>query len=456
MGNAKSCETIKPRINRVCDIGKCTKSIRGYASNSASPTDIWELTLYPNMNYGEEKIPRNLIMKLYVSDITDKFYNVLKKYDVNISTFHQGKEVQYESDIYNYAIGLITRENINPYFVRYYGAAEHCDKNELASSVYHKFNTKMSEDKFIKLLNRNTVHMLANEPGRPSIEDDRVVKFAKQDQKIKELIDNEEGVVKYGMILTEKSEGVQFYKFVRDASEEEILIGLVQVLSGLTAVEVLGVAHNDLHHGNIFVEKSSKSKLEQFKISKDGEELTFGIRSNFRCAIYDWDRGYMKELGNNPIMEQDEKLCQHNESCNKYIAEKQVYHFLSPFYRLKNSKKFNNIIDCVLFRDKKGKEDFIDAKERIKKLKDFKRFKICRASEALIRLLVLLTEEGKVSPRADSLSPKVSFLSKFSDKGQVVSDENFYDMTEKTIKKKFNNYFKHKDFKSIEIFENDN
>jgi len=450
MGNAKSCETIKPRINRACDIGKCTKSIKGYASNSASPTDIWELTLYPNMNYGEEKIPRNLIMKLYVSEITDKFYNVLKKYDVDIDTFHQGKEVQYESDIYNYAIGLITRENINPYFVRYYGAAEQCDKNELARSVYDKFNTKMSEDKFIKLLKRNTVHMLTYEPGRPSIEDDRFVKFAKQDQKIKELIDNEEGVVKYGMILTEKSEGLQFYKFLRNASEEEILFGLVQVLSGLAAVEVLGVAHNDLHHGNIFVEPS-ESKLEQFKISKDGEELTFGIRSDFRCAIYDWDRGYMKELGNNPIMEKDESLCRNNQSCNKFIAEKQVYHFLMPFYRLNKSKKFNNLIDCILFRDKKGKEDYIDAKGRIEKLQDFKRFKICRASEALIRLLVLLTEEGKISPNLE-----ISFFSKFSDKGQVVSDENFYDMTEKTIKKKFNNYFKNKDFKTIEIFENDN
>ena len=444
MGNTKSCETIKPRINRACDIGKCAKSIKGYASNSASPTDIWELMLYPNMNYGEEKIPRNLIMKLYVSSITDKFYNVLKKYDVNIEHVFQSKELQYESAIYNYVIGLITRENINPYFVRYYGAAEECDKNELAASVYDKFNTKMSEDKFIKLLNRNTVHMLTYEPGRPSIEDDRVVKFAKQDQKIKNIIDNEEGVVKYGMILTEKSEGETFYRFTDKSSEEEILIGLVQVLSGLTALEVLGVAHNDLHHYNIFVEKSSKSKLEQFKISKDGEELTFGIRSNFRCAIYDWDRGYMKELGNNPILE-NQNICQNHQSCNKHIAEKQVYHFLRPLYRLKKSDKFNNIINCILFRDKKGKKEFFDAKERLEKLKDFKRFKICRASEALSRLLVLLTEEGNIP-----------FFSRFSDKGQVVSDENFYDMTEKTIKKKFNDYFKQKDLKSIEIFENDN
>ena len=459
MGNTKSCEFIRPRIDRACDIGKCTKSIKGYASNSGSPTDIWELEMYDDVHYGQEKIPNKLILKLYI-DISSK---ILKE---NIR-----EELVYESNIYNYVIGLFTRENINPYFVRYYGASQNCTFDQLVDSVTEGKSTvlgEMTKPEFIENLLRNTVYMIFNYKNRPSITD-----ITTSNKKVKEIVDAYKNELKkkvnYGMIITEKSNGVVFSKWintqiVNGKITDDGWKSIVQVVSALTALETLEVAHNDLHHGNIFVEELDGDVLEQFKYTYNDKELGFGIRSNFRCAIYDWDRGYMKKLGDNPYLD-DNEICKGYSQCNEYVPQREVTKFL--IYILKNPNldpdEKQKIYECMMVGDAARIIFFEDRivgnykgiflqyeKDKALTRQNFEELGIFTPNKVLTKLLFLLKRQGI----SDSI---IEFIST-NDSDYFDENSVIYDMRKDVVQEKFSNYYNKKDFKQIEkeeIFEND-
>ena len=474
MGNTKSCESIQPRIDRACDIGKCTKSIRGYASNSASPTDIWELEMYDDVRYGQEKIPNKLILKLYIDISSEilKFGNLESK---------DREELRYESDIYNYVIGLFTRENINPYFVRYYGASQNCTFDQLVESVTagksivlgEMTKLEISKEQFIENLIRNTAYMVFNLRGRPSIStisassDNTIGGISK-----KEIVDvlkdsilkNDE--VKYGMIITEKSNGEVFdnwinRQIVNGKISDDGWKSIVQVVSALTALETLEVAHNDLHYGNIFVEELDGEVLEQFKYTYNDKELGFGIRSNFRCAIYDWDRGYMKKLGDNYYLD-DNELCKWYSQCNEYVAQREVTKFL--IYMLQDNKldfdEREKIYECMMVGDTDKVDYFEDrvvansdtgrflyfdsfTRDRTMTRKDFEELGIFTPSKVLTKLLFLLKRQGIIEFISSNESD-------YFDENSVI-----YDMRRDIVQEKFSNYYHKKDFKHMEIFEDD-
>jgi len=466
MGNTKSCEFIKPRIDRACDIGKCTKSIKGYASNSASPSDIWELEMYESVMYGNEKIPNTLILKLYIDSPSEDLIRRIERPVAN------SNQLIYESDIYNYVIGLFTRENINPYFVRYYGASQNCTFDQLVESVTtgnsQEMMTKLgiTREQFINNLINNTVFMLFNLRGRPSISDPNFRGNPQQREMILNVLNgNPQDKIKYGMIITEKSNGVVFDEWF-DSQIEDGKINhdgwksIVQVLSALTALETLGVAHNDLHHGNIFVEELNEEVSEQFKYNVDeDDELEFIINSKFRCAIYDWDRGYMEKLRDNPVLVRRPNLCRISSQCNEYVPQRDLTKFL--IYILKknnlndiekekiyscmmenNSNKVNYFKTNVLVSDRTAHRLYINKEGRSVTRKDLEDLGIFTPNKVLTNLLSLLETEDIIQIiNSDSMVGVTNFI---------------YDMTIGTVQQKFIKYYDKKDFKQIErIFQDD-
>ena len=472
MGNTKSCESIQPRINRACDIGKCAKSIRGYASNSASPTDIWELEMYDGVRYGQEKIPNKIILKLYIDNISPGLKRKIKTIYKNMVEENRevvnSKELRYESDIYNYVIGLFTRENINPYFVRYYGASQECTFDQLVKSVTveNSPDRKMTKlripkKKFIENLVNNTLFMAGNKSKRPSINNLNPVTTKENIKSIIQDLNNPLDRIKYGMIITEKSNGEVFGNWfetqIRGGEiSDDGWKSIVQVLSALTALETLEVAHNDLHLGNIFVEDLNGEVLEQFKYTYNDKELAFGIRSNFRCAIYDWDRGYMQKLGNNPTLEENkDSLCDITSQCNEYIAQREVTKFLIYIlnYNINNIER-EKIYTCMMgmnynqinFFHKnivKGNYFLQLNQNQALKRKHYEQLGIFTPTKVLTNLLILLQNNRNI----------IEFTA--TDESHYNKNSVIYDMTRNTVQNKFNNYYRKKDFKQMEIFEND-
>ena len=70
---------------------------------------------------------------------------------------------------------------------------------------------------------------------------------------------------------------------------------LFQVIYSLEAMARLKIMHNDLHDANILVMKLDERITLQYIV----DSRTFVIKTKYIPYIYDWDLGFIKELGNN-------------------------------------------------------------------------------------------------------------------------------------------------------------
>ena len=73
----------------------------------------------------------------------------------------------------------------------------------------------------------------------------------------------------------------------------------VNIIKGIKNLNIKNIAHNDLHYGNIFVQRLSNNTYNTF--------------------IYDFDRSYSPALGDNPMLNNDicKDLCSSGQ-CNRY------------------------------------------------------------------------------------------------------------------------------------------
>ena len=479
MGNTESCKSIRPIINRACDIGKCTKNIKGHAANSSSPTDIWELEMYDGVRYGQEEIPNQIILKLYIDNLTPNL-------KTNIETIYKDmvqenkqvedhKELKYESDIYNYVIGLFTRANINPYFVRYYGASQNCTFNQLVESVTTgkkidlRDMTKLNitVEQFIENLMNNTLYMAVQKENRFSICNRTPIRDLKPHrQQIWEMLHPQGDSIKYGMIITEKSNGETYY----DWFPKQLTTGgrlsdngwksILQVLTALTALETLEVAHNDLHQKNIFVETlNGGDVLEQFQYNymNDNDIIAFGIRSNFRCAIYDWDRAYMEILGKNPLIESSH-ICEDFSQCNEYLPQREVTKFLIYILNYNIHRDDKEIIyRCMMggniqeFDQTMVRNNYFLQNIQVQPPKALQRYQYERYR--IFTPTVVLT--NLVSELFKKRQGIIETYNKANGVNTINTNSVIYDMRRGSVQYKFSRYYQLKDFKQMEIFEDD-
>ena len=321
MGNNTSCQNVVPIVNRICDIGRCTQSVRGIGSNSGSPTDIWILTLKQGTRYGNIIVNGKVVLKIFISE-----WNGTPR----------SEELMYESEIYESVIGSMFANYINPHFVPYYGRALRCDINQLADIL----DDNQDIDTRKTAVRYNTAyysHDLIRR--RPSINDtlinaDRNGLAPNPNPYVNEL-DDPRIDYKYGLIATASANGITFSDFIRNPlnsrngePSENMLVLLIQILSALCALSCFKCAHNDLHTGNIFVNTKSNQELP---FSYQSDTTIYSFRQNsFIAAIYDWDRSYTPGLGDNPLITQYyQSLCEQGMNCNEFILKRDTLKFLT-------------------------------------------------------------------------------------------------------------------------------
>lgn len=148
------------------------------------------------------------------------------------------------------------------------------------------------------------------------------------------------------IIWLEKSNGVIMQELMsilnedndKDQYKEElwncISSILFQMLYTLSCFNRLGLNHNDLHFGNIFVEKLDEPISLYFNLDGRIIELT----TKFIVKIYDWNRGSSLDIriGRNNSLDND--LCTEYETCNFFNEKYDFYSFMYQFWAIVVSK----------------------------------------------------------------------------------------------------------------------
>ena len=169
---------------------------------------------------------------------------------------------------------------------------------------------------------------------------------------------------------------------------------VAQVLCACHIMDIFGLAHNDLHSGNVFIVESKDAIPTAFadydpetnKHRIIGESVFTSVRLP-SIAIYDFDHAFYPELGPNPAnIEEDEAdpsgFCHTGNSCNLLEPRKEAVRFLVSLHKIfrveKQEESAAFIEDLILGGEQPGDEELTMRLWRAKKktsktLRDFVR-----------------------------------------------------------------------------------
>lgn len=319
--------------NAACNIGECAENIRGQRANSASPSDIWVVTMRPNTNYETLRIERPINLKIFISPGSPIFSTL----DPNQVLIKPASELQYETRIYEYVVNSMLHNMLNPFFVQYYGGANGCTFDQLYNNLSHPKTTLSDEQRTLALL-RSTFFMSNNLPGRPSITDIAELNTANPQINgintalLAELFTVRNNI-RYGLIATARSVGIPLSDWIQKRIHNgnfttDGWVCILQVVSALAALEGYECAHNDIHHGNLFVEDGHYNYRLVYDDDRQ-QNVTTSLNCRMKVCLYDWDRSYVTDLGNNPLLTNPHyDFCTHGAECNEYIPQRDLTKFM--------------------------------------------------------------------------------------------------------------------------------
>jgi hypothetical protein len=282
MGQKQCHGELNADIN-ICNMGECVAKLEGRESNSASPSDIWRLTLKPGV-VGYKGLPIPCAwLKVFVSNPRPD----MRKTD----------GLQYELRVYRDVVRRLVESRVCPNFVRYLASAEKCSFADMLRLVE---TNGVSPKQFRRSLYYMTCpYKRGKRPVRPPINDE-VTRKERADIK-RWKIDPEK--LKFGMLLTQDRRVVTLHEWLKnDVSIQDYACMMFQITAALRAMELSQFVHNDLHLNNILVELHDT--VTNVNYVMDGEH--FGLCCTFRILIFDFDRAYVKQLGPNTLVDRHE------------------------------------------------------------------------------------------------------------------------------------------------------
>ena len=320
------------------------QKISGAKSVSASNTDFWFLT----------SANQELVFKIVINEKTGKIR-------LNRSVLEYGSQeasVKYEADIYVQIVNKLLNNNINPFFIKTEGVFEAVKFKEMIQ-FSDKFG--INKDKFVHRMIRNTMFMsLKDYEGtelktRPSIDQTKNLK-GKYLVDSYNMLKTRQDDLYYNIIVTKKVNGETFSKYLEKNRKLNKVTWsiIIQVLTALSSLEIIECAHNDLHSGNILIEELKTDNYKYFKY----DEGEFVLKSNLEAKIYDWDRSYASQLGDNELLT-DSWYGKYGSQYNEYTPQRELFKFLIYVIYMMRGMKAKDLLFEFVIPDKKLREKFI-------------------------------------------------------------------------------------------------
>lgn len=264
--------------------------IKGLASNSASPTDTWIVST-----------PK------YNGPVFLKWFAYMDKTPEMLG-------MMYESKVYLTVTNPLIEHKVCPHFVKAIAAGEDQPLRVLLDVLK---STTIAPNYLEVVMKRSLFFQIHGEINRPSITDMKDVDKYKDVKFPKKVV--------MGFTATEAIDGktITMQDFVtllvdmkndtpsRIRRYSQRLIHLLfQLATTSYAMHLAKMIHNDLHLGNVWVKQQS-ARTSTYAIDDD----IYTFRSDCFSMIYDFDRSYAKQLGDNPLL--NAFLCNQFSSCNR-------------------------------------------------------------------------------------------------------------------------------------------
>jgi hypothetical protein len=266
----------------ICELGDCLEKLEGRAANSASPSDIWRVTLKDGAMYKGIPVKRAWL-KVFISSP-----EMPRKTD----------GLMYELRVYRKVVSPLIERHVCPNFVRYLSSTTGCGfadvQRILSSQGVKELNFKRSLCYMTKPPARAAAHIAPRK--RPAINDHVTLTEVAAINNMKLDVHD----LKFGMLLTQDRRVVTLSDWLKTPrNNSDFACMMLQVTAALRAMELSLFAHNDLHMRNILVEENDSSTNVLYNVDR----RKFGICVWFRILIFDFDRAFVKQLGTNSLIE---------------------------------------------------------------------------------------------------------------------------------------------------------
>ena len=260
-------------------------NIKFYEKSSASPTNIYFA------DYNGNGIEEKVVMKVYV-DFISEFYSepcnsiapkkLAKTYNKYISDLFG---LEYETAIYSRIIKKIIDNNYSPNFVEFVDFKTYNLEEFINMVDQSTYTPKQKLYNFIKTINGlQEITCCLNY----NISDDLYTRII-SNFNVKCLITKEPiNIVTIRDLFTNY-----------ELREDEFCKVIFQLIYSLTLMDIIKLQHNDLHMGNILIERLDKP-VDLYYIIDDNEK--FKIKTNYVVRIFDWDSSYIETVDTADIL----------------------------------------------------------------------------------------------------------------------------------------------------------
>ena len=319
------CQNLEKYREQACPIFKCLKGLRGLKGNSASPTDTWILDFKAGTMYGKQPLNK-AFMKWWITPRT------VTGVGKELMLLFQG--LDYETKVYSDVVRPLIDDKICPNFVRFLASGNGCNYSEMENMLTLGATPMVYHDVAMRRLARNLTFIRFGDQApvirnktvkRPDINNAAKVDFS---QKImKSVAENMVGKWGYNILINEAVDAQTFDEF-EDANKSnlrEFWPVVFQVIVGCYAMSLSRMTHNDIHTGNVWVEKRSSMAPLAYRI--DGK--VYVLNTRYMAKIYDFDRSYVKRLGNNPLCGSKDAI--YSNQTNEFISIKDMVKFWKYF-----------------------------------------------------------------------------------------------------------------------------
>ena len=326
----KNIDNLKNRILEVNELKN---------SNSTSCSEKWIVKFTDNKKYFFKIFVDSTIYNYteFINKVSSalKFKSEYRKFFFIYSTLG----LNYEQQIYSNVIKPMIENNICTNFVtsidNYYRYSYE-DLLYIIEGKVNKNNKTLSIEKLNHNLSRNLLNILQHDRSDTNNKD-------KKDKKDKdtneiEIYDNSKILTdfKFNIIINEQIDQFTLFDFIKEGNKKgliqtDLYTILFQVAYTCYCLSQSKTTHNDLHIENIFVEYSESPKTFIYVI----DNVKYIIKSNYKVFIFDFDRSYSQNIGNNLLLEEKKYIsfCDYFSQCNEHVDNKDILKVLCYVFK---------------------------------------------------------------------------------------------------------------------------
>ena len=360
----------------LCNMADNIENITGMVNNSASPSDNWFIEFKDDIIFKTKKIKYGFL-KLFINP------NTIPKTSDNDTLIDTSRGLEYEVNVYKYITQPLLDLKICPNFVTYIHSSLTCEYAEILDMLLDTLTNSgdvLRAETVINNLNKNISYMSNNMRKTPAINlvEDSVDFISSIDSLELNtgliVYDYPDREYRYSLLLLENTKGETLSKWLSKKKytptfETELWNIIFQITAACYAMSLSKMTHNDLHAGNIFIQDLDVTTDFLYNIN----DIPILIRTKYKVLIFDFDRSYVKKLGENQILSSE--ICSETSQCNEFIENKDIVKIFCYITKILETTDLldllttNPVIQDILkhvynFKNKKGiKKCFLQYKK---------------------------------------------------------------------------------------------